>query len=90
MRAAFLTPAPGYWRPLNEKQVQELVPLLVLGTTGSDEEPTSGASELKAVEISSRNIQSISDIKILEIGVKNLQRMFLFQVNMLKPKRLNY
>lgn len=60
-RAAFVNSTPVYWRPLCEKRVEELVPLLVLGTTGSDEQAVSGASEVKAVESNVLNIQTISD-----------------------------
>lgn len=71
MRAAFINLTPGYWRPLQEKWVEELVSLLVLGTTGSDEEPTSGPSEVITVESNVLNIQTIINTEIPEIRVKN-------------------
>ena len=53
MRAALVNATPpsksGYRRPLWQKLVEELIPFLVLGTTGSDEVPESGGSEAKVV-----------------------------------------
>lgn len=88
MRAAFVNSAPGYWRPLREKLVEGLVPVLVLGTTGADEEPMSGASEFEAVESNVLNIQTISNTprKWSQESTNNVS----FQVNVIKTKRLNY
>lgn len=66
MRAALvnmtLSRKSGYWRPLCQTLVEELIPFLVLGTMGSDEMLDSGGSEAKAVESNILNVQTISNI----------------------------
>lgn len=63
-----------FLRPLRQKLVEELIPLLVVGTTGSEEVPEWGGSAGEAVIFGICRPQATH----LEKGGKNLQITFLF------------